>query len=53
LLTTLDATIGKGIMKRLTYLPNEYSTNGDAVNSAVTALGGPDKGSTLLWWDVK
>lgn len=53
LLTTLDATIGYGVMKRITYLPNEYSTNGDAVNAAVTALGGPDKGNTLLWWDVK
>ncbi|MNR15640.1 Susd and RagB outer membrane lipoprotein [compost metagenome] len=53
LITTLDPTIGKGVMKRLTYLPNEYSTNSAAVNNAITALGGPDKGSTLVWWDVK
>jgi hypothetical protein len=52
LLTTEDPTIGKGVMKRITYLPNEYSTNGDAVNTATTLLGGPDKGNTKLWWDV-
>jgi hypothetical protein len=40
-------------MKRLTYVPNEYSTNTTAVNNAITALKGPDKGNTLVWWDVK
>ncbi len=52
LLTTEDPTIGKGVMKRITYLPNEYSTNGDEVNAAIQLLGGPDKGNTKLWWDV-
>ncbi|RVT75284.1 SusD/RagB family nutrient-binding outer membrane lipoprotein [Flavobacterium sufflavum] len=52
LLTTEDPTIGKGVMKRITYLPSEYSTNGDAVNAATTLLGGADKGNTKLWWDV-
>ncbi|WP_417940478.1 SusD/RagB family nutrient-binding outer membrane lipoprotein [Flavobacterium sp. RS13.1] len=53
LITTLDPTIGKGVMKRLTYLPDEYSTNATAVNNGITLLGGPDKGSTRVWWDVK
>ena len=52
LLTTLDPSIGYGVMKRITYLPNEYSTNGDAVTDAVGLLGGADKGSTNVWWDV-
>ncbi|MFI0430564.1 SusD/RagB family nutrient-binding outer membrane lipoprotein [Mariniflexile sp. HMF6888] len=52
LLTTEDPTIGFGVMKRVTYLPNEYSTNEAAVLDAVTTLGGPDKGNTSLWWDV-
>jgi hypothetical protein len=52
ILTTEDVTIGYGIMKRVTYLPNEYSTNEAAVLDGVTLLGGPDKGDTNLWWDV-
>ncbi|AXP81469.1 Susd and RagB outer membrane lipoprotein [Mariniflexile rhizosphaerae] len=52
LLTTEDPTIGFGVIKRVTYLPNEYATNEAAVLDAVTTLGGPDKGNTNLWWDV-
>ncbi len=52
LLTTEDPTIGFGVMKRITYLPNEYSTNEDAVNDGVSLLGGTDHGGTSLWWDV-
>ena len=40
-------------MKRLTYVPNEYSTNTDAVNAAVSTIpGGQDVGSAKVWWDV-
>ncbi|UKM64508.1 SusD/RagB family nutrient-binding outer membrane lipoprotein [Flavobacteriaceae bacterium GSB9] len=52
LITTLDPSIGYGVMKRVTYLPNEYSTNGDAVTEATTLLGGADEGDTNVWWDV-
>lgn len=52
LLNTVDPTIGFGVMKRVTYLPNEYGTNEKAVIDATSALGGPDKGDTNLWWDV-
>jgi Susd and RagB outer membrane lipoprotein len=40
-------------IRRLAYPSNEYTTNGAAVNTAVsTLLGGPDVGGTRLWWDV-
>ncbi len=53
LFTTLDETVGKGVMNRLTYLPNEYSTNREAVDAAVSTLDGKqDLGSTKVWWDV-
>ncbi|MDN5201069.1 SusD/RagB family nutrient-binding outer membrane lipoprotein [Fulvivirgaceae bacterium BMA10] len=48
-----DANVGRGLMKRLTYLPNEYSTNAEEVDKAIATLGGPDVGGTLVWWDVK
>nr|WP_321486503.1 SusD/RagB family nutrient-binding outer membrane lipoprotein [uncultured Draconibacterium sp.] len=53
LLYTEDSEVGTGVMKRLTYLPNEYSTNGNAVEAVVSTLsGGEDKGSVKVWWDV-
>jgi hypothetical protein len=53
LLATENTAVGKGVMKRLTYLPNEYSTNTDAVNAAVSTIsGGLDVGSANVWWDV-
>lgn len=52
--TTLDATMGTGVMRRLTYLPNEYSTNEEAVDAAVSTLnGGVDVGSARVWWDAE
>lgn len=40
-------------IRRLAYPSNEYTTNGAAVNAAVsTLLGGPDNGGTRLWWDT-
>lgn len=53
LLQTENSAVGRGVMKRLTYLPNEYSTNADAVNAAVSTIpGGQDVGSAKVWWDV-
>ncbi len=53
LLQTENAAVGRGVMKRLTYVPNEYSTNTDAVNAAVSTIpGGQDVGSAKVWWDV-
>ena len=44
--------VGAGeLMRRVTFVSGEYTTNGPAVQDAVSKLGGPDKGSTRLWWD--
>ncbi|MCU4164221.1 SusD/RagB family nutrient-binding outer membrane lipoprotein [Carboxylicivirga caseinilyticus] len=52
LLYTEDADGNYGVMRRLTYVPTEYSTNEAAVNEAVSSLSGGDKGSVRVWWDV-
>lgn len=53
LLVTENAAVGRGVMKRLTYLPNEYSTNRAAVDAAVSTIaGGQDTGSANVWWDI-
>ena len=39
------------IMRRAQFVSGEYETNGSAVDAAVGILGGPDKGSTRLWWN--
>lgn len=42
------------IPRRMTYVSSEYSTNGEAVQDAINnLLGGPDNGTTKLWWDKK
>ncbi|MGF1560392.1 MAG: SusD/RagB family nutrient-binding outer membrane lipoprotein [Flavobacteriaceae bacterium] len=42
------------IPRRMTYTATEYADNNAAVLEAVsTLLGGPDLGSTKLWWDAK
>jgi len=46
-----DAPVGTEI-KRVPFLNYEKDTNGPAVEAAVGLLGGPDKISTRLWWDV-
>lgn len=38
-------------MRRAQFVSGEYETNGAAVNDAITKLGGPDLGSTRLWWN--
>jgi hypothetical protein len=53
LLVTENSAVGRGVMKRLTYLPNEYSTNREAVDAAVSTIpGGQDLGSVKVWWDA-
>lgn len=42
------------IPRRMPYVASEYSTNEKAVMEAVNSLlGGPDDGTTKLWWDAK
>jgi hypothetical protein len=40
-------------IKRIPFITLEKQTNGAAVQQAEALLGGPDKASTRLWWDVK
>jgi hypothetical protein len=38
----------------MTYVSTEYNTNEKAVQDAIdNLLGGPDEGTTKLWWDKK
>ncbi|WP_411029828.1 SusD/RagB family nutrient-binding outer membrane lipoprotein [Spongiimicrobium sp. 3-5] len=40
--------------RRMTYVSSEYADNLSAVEESVnTLLGGPDLGTTKLWWDKK
>jgi len=39
------------LMRRVTFVSSEYELNAAAVEDAIVKLGGPDKGSTRLWWD--
>lgn len=39
-------------VKRTPFVLGEYQANKAAVEAAVDKLGGPDKSSTRLWWDV-
>lgn len=42
------------IPRRMTYVSTEYNTNEEAVQDAINnLLGGPDEGTTKLWWDKK
>lgn len=41
------------LMRRLQFPPSAYTSNNAATVAAVTALGGPDKNETRLWWDAK
>ncbi|HEX5025697.1 MAG TPA: SusD/RagB family nutrient-binding outer membrane lipoprotein [Agriterribacter sp.] len=46
-----DAPVGTFI-KRIPFLNYDRDRNGPAVDAAESLLGGPDKISTLLWWDT-
>ncbi|MBL3655883.1 SusD/RagB family nutrient-binding outer membrane lipoprotein [Fulvivirga sediminis] len=53
LLNTDNPDVGRGLMKRLTYLDSETTSNAEEVKAAINLLGGPDNGATRVWWDVK
>ena len=40
-------------IRRLTFPQSEYQNDATTVAQGVTLLGGPDLGSTKLWWDQK
>lgn len=39
-------------IRRITFLESEKQSNGEEVEKAVDLLGGPDKITTALWWDI-
>lgn len=39
--------------RRIPFLTAEYANNKPAMDNAVQLLGGPDKPTTRLWWDVE
>ncbi|MEO0334448.1 MAG: SusD/RagB family nutrient-binding outer membrane lipoprotein [Bacteroidota bacterium] len=42
------------VPRRVTFVDGEFTTNAAAVNAAIdNQLGGPDNGTTKLWWDAK
>ncbi len=42
------------VPRRVPFVDGEFTTNADAVNAAAkNLLGGPDNGTTKLWWDAK
>ena len=41
------------MISRVTFLPNEYTTNKTETEKAVTLLGGADNANTKMWWDVE
>lgn len=40
-------------IRRFTYIESEYMNNSIAVQNALSLLGGPDKASTRVWWNVE
>ncbi|MEM9674097.1 MAG: SusD/RagB family nutrient-binding outer membrane lipoprotein [Bacteroidota bacterium] len=54
-LNTDDPTIPVNtVPRRVTFVDGEFTTNAAAVNAAIDSqLGGPDNGTTRLWWDAK
>ena len=54
-LFTDDSTIPvNNIPRRVPYVTSEFDTNREAVEDAIAnLLGGPNEGTTRLWWDVK
>ena len=42
------------VPRRVTFTADEFTTNAEAVQEAIdNKLGGPDDGTTRLWWDKK
>jgi hypothetical protein len=45
-----DVPVGH-LMRRVGYVPGEMNTNKAGFDEGVQKLGGPDQGSTRLWWN--
>lgn len=41
------------LVRRLTFVPSEYTNNLEETEAAVSLLGGPDENDTRVWWDAK
>jgi hypothetical protein len=41
------------LMRRLTFVPSEYTNNLEGVEKAVSLLEGGDENDTRVWWDAK
>ncbi|SHG06615.1 Susd and RagB outer membrane lipoprotein [Fodinibius roseus] len=41
------------LVRRLMFVPAEYSNNQEATENAVGLLDGPDNNATRVWWDAK
>jgi len=41
------------MFRRMVFVTGEYNNNNSAVQDAIQLLGGEDKNSTRLWWDVR
>lgn len=42
------------VPRRVPFVDGEFTTNSEGVNAAIdNLLGGPDDGTTKLWWDAK
>ncbi|WPP48626.1 SusD/RagB family nutrient-binding outer membrane lipoprotein [Catalinimonas niigatensis] len=42
------------VPRRVPFVDGEFTTNAEAVNAAIdNLLGGPNNGTTKLWWDAK
>lgn len=39
------------MIRRFTFIPGEYQTNGEAMPGALNLLGGPDNAATRVWWN--
>jgi hypothetical protein len=54
IIASLDPDIPvTSIIRRMVFPPSEYSNNREAIENAVTLLGGDDKTMTRVWWDKK
>jgi hypothetical protein len=54
LIESLNPRVSKTeLVRRLKFIPKEFSDNKEAVEAAQKLLNGPDENDTRLWWDAK
>jgi Susd and RagB outer membrane lipoprotein len=51
-ITASQSLNGTAWLRRIPFLSQEFGRNKEGVEIGVTKLGGPDKVTTPLWWDV-